>query len=159
MVDPMLRSAKKCSAAECDRPASSRTWCTTHLERWRTHGDIFEDIPVRTKHKTIEDRFWAKVVMGPNECWVWSGALSGRYHRPHFVDQGKHLLAYRWSYEHLVEPIPDGMELDHTCVNPRCVNPSHLDVVTSVENMRRAVVRRAQVRLEKKESMERSSAK
>ena len=30
-----------CSAVEdCNRPAFRRDWCTTHYERWKTHGDF-----------------------------------------------------------------------------------------------------------------------
>jgi len=27
-----------CSIEGCDKPAQARTWCKTHLKRWRTHG-------------------------------------------------------------------------------------------------------------------------
>jgi hypothetical protein len=31
--------------------------------------------------------------------------------------------------------IPEGMEIMHTCDNPKCVNPSHLKLATTAENM------------------------
>lgn len=34
-------------------------------------------------------------------------------------------------------PIPDGLQLDHLCRNPSCVNPAHLEIVTGAENIRR----------------------
>jgi hypothetical protein len=40
-------------------------------------------------------------------------------------------------WEHLVGPVPDGLELDHLCRNPGCVNPDHLEPVTHKENMLR----------------------
>lgn len=43
--------------------------------------------------------------------------------------------AHRFSYEILVGPIPEGMELDHLCKNRRCVNPAHLEPVTHHENL------------------------
>ncbi|WP_369010576.1 HNH endonuclease signature motif containing protein, partial [Bacillus cereus] len=48
------------------------------------------------------------------------------------------MRAHRYVYENLSGPIPEGMELDHLCRNPPCVNPDHLDPVTHEENMRRA---------------------
>jgi hypothetical protein len=47
-------------------------------------------------------------------------------------------LAHRISYELCVGPIPEGMTVDHTCRNHCCVNPEHLELVTSKENTRRA---------------------
>jgi len=31
-------------------------------------------------------------------------------------------------------PIPDGMEIDHICCRPNCINPKHLQVLTPAEN-------------------------
>lgn len=59
------------------------------------------------------------------------------------------LKAHRVVYELLVGPIPDGLELDHTCHNGTgcpgghtcphraCVNPAHLEPVPGVVNQRR----------------------
>ncbi|WP_414713994.1 HNH endonuclease signature motif containing protein [Scandinavium sp.] len=45
--------------------------------------------------------------------------------------------AYRVSYELFVGPVPEGLELDHLCRNKLCVNPKHLEAVTSKENTMR----------------------
>jgi hypothetical protein len=45
--------------------------------------------------------------------------------------------AHRYSYTLLVGLIPHGLELDHRCNTPRCVNPQHLEPVTRTENNRR----------------------
>lgn len=41
-----------------------------------------------------------------------------------------------WVY-HNGEQIPDGMTVDHTCKERRCVNPKHLRTLTNFENARR----------------------
>lgn len=47
------------------------------------------------------------------------------------------MLTHRVMYEHFVGPIPEGVEVDHLCRQPDCCEPSHLELVTHAENMRR----------------------
>lgn len=58
---------------------------------------------------------------------------------------GKIVRAYRYVYEVEVGPIPAGLELDHLCLNPICVNPAHLEPVTKAENLRRQIRKRSDV--------------
>lgn len=46
---------------------------------------------------------------------------------------------HRAAYEVLVGPVPEGLELDHLCRVRHCYNPSHLEPVTRLENMRRTM--------------------
>ena len=50
--------------------------------------------------------------------------------------------AHRQAWLDAGRKIPDGMELDHTCVTRSCVNLAHLELVTHPENMRRIRARR-----------------
>lgn len=76
------------------------------------------------------------VTKGPS-CWVWVGTLGGNgYGKVYF--NGKPRWAHRVVYELHGNKIPHGLELDHLCRNPLCVNPSHLEPVTHRENMMRA---------------------
>ena len=49
--------------------------------------------------------------------------------------------AHRVAYEVSVGPIPEGLEIDHLCFNPPCVNTAHLEPVPHSENMARANAR------------------
>lgn len=81
------------------------------------------------------DRFWNKVNKTEN-CWLWTKSLTaGGYGR--FSVSGLGILAHRWAYEDARGPIPAGLELDHLCRIPACVNPDHLEAVTHTENVRR----------------------
>ena len=73
---------------------------------------------------------------GETECWPWHGART-RAGYGVFRRNKKNEYAHRAVYELLVGPIPEGAELDHTCVNPACCNPAHLEPVSHAENMRR----------------------
>jgi hypothetical protein len=48
-----------------------------------------------------------------------------------------HRFAHRIAYELLVEPVPEGLVIDHLCRVRNCVNPAHLEPVTNEENLRR----------------------
>lgn len=89
---------------------------------------------------TPAEWFWVRVASTPDEgCWEWAqGVGRGRKYGQFFVSPGVKVYAHRYAYELCVGPVPEGMELDHLCRNPRCVRPSHLEPVTHQENCRRA---------------------
>jgi hypothetical protein len=85
---------------------------------------------------TLLQRFHAKVAHGKaNECWLWTAAKSvegyGLFHVPAL---GRMVRAHRFSWTVTGRTIPNGMQLDHLCRTPSCVNPAHLELVTSREN-------------------------
>ncbi|MEU3020074.1 MucR family transcriptional regulator [Nocardiopsis sp. NPDC007018] len=43
------RPPRVCEVPGCGRKHVSRGWCGTHLERYRRHGDVQADIPVRPR--------------------------------------------------------------------------------------------------------------
>lgn len=69
-------------------------------------------------------------------CWEWTGPLSTAGYGQLFIE-GKNRPAHRISYEAHVGPIEDGLHIDHLCRNRKCVNPSHLEPVTPLENIMR----------------------
>lgn len=72
-------------------------------------------------------------------CWLWLAGTNSRGYGDFYCgpDLGMQ-KAHRVSYEIHTGPIPDGMTIDHLCRNKICVNPDHLEAVTSSENTRRS---------------------
>lgn len=126
-----------CSADECTNLVRARGLCPTHLTRLARYGSLTMPIV------SLEDRFWSLVGQGESardglgSCWLWQGRLGSKGYGRLDPSRGQHLLAHRFAYEHLIGPIPSGLQLDHLCRVRSCVNPYHLDPVTLAENVRR----------------------
>jgi hypothetical protein len=128
--------ATDCSVEGCERPTKAKGLCNTHYLRVLALGST--ELPYRP---SPEERFWLKVDRrGEDDCWEWLAA-KGEMGHGRFWTGSRPGVAHRFSYELLVGPIPDGLELDHLCRNPRCVNPKHLEPVTHVENIHRGAHR------------------
>lgn len=87
---------------------------------------------------TILERFLSHIVILPNGCWEWTAYILPGGYGMFGVSAEDVRLAHRASYEFHIGPIPDGLDLDHKCHDPkicaggktcphrRCVNPDHL---------------------------------
>lgn len=72
-------------------------------------------------------------------CIEFPGAKDRRgYGRQWWPPQRRVRSAFLNAWETEFGPIPVGMELDHLCMNPACINVEHLEPVTHQENMVRA---------------------
>lgn len=99
--------------------------------------------------KTAVDRFHGKIFYDTvTGCWLFSGSWS-RDGYGTFWDGKRSGRAHRWAYENYVGPIPDGLQLDHLCRMRCCVNPDHLEPVTSRENVLRGEGRKGGKRRER----------
>lgn len=90
----------------------------------------------------VEERFWSKVDFDAHDvgrCWPWTARVN-RDGYGQFCVSPQMVGAHRVSYELERGSIPAGMELDHLCSLPACVNPWHLEPVSHVENVRRGRV-------------------
>ena len=108
------------------------TWANPDY-RWDPSGQFALGLKNKTslKEKVLEN---TKV---NGDCWEWQGALAHGYGR---IKNGETTLAvHRIIYEALIGIIPSGLVLDHLCRNRKCVNPTHLELVSIGENVLRGI--------------------
>ena len=83
------------------------------------------------------------------DCIVWNGRIAQRTNYGKVWLNGKSRSVHRVSYEHRYGKIPDGLVIDHLCRNRICVNPDHLEAVTSKINIMRSPIAPASINARK----------
>lgn len=85
--------------------------------------------------ESIIARFWAKVDRrGPDECWPWLAAKTNDGYGQIRV-AGVLCRAPRISFELFYAKRPGAAHVRHTCDNPPCCNPRHLELGTNGDNV------------------------
>jgi hypothetical protein len=109
-----------------------------HYQRWRKSGDPMVIPPRRVRAKRdLAERLWEKID-ATGICWEWTAFKNpGGYGM--FGVGGGARLAHRVVWELLVGSIPEGLGLDHLCRVRHCVNPDHLEPVTTQINVLRGI--------------------
>lgn len=94
--------------------------------------------------KPLSETFWHRVAKTKSGCWIWIGPRDKKGYGLVSVNHGTTTeRAHRVAFKLTGKEIPEGMTLDHLCRTPSCVNPDHLEAVSSLENTRRAYPLRA----------------
>lgn len=134
----------KCLVDSCERaePKMHLGYCNAHYLRLNKHGDVQAHKPVLIRRcGTSSDRFWSRVDMSdPDGCWLWTGPVQQRGYGAFHPTRDRTLPAHVFAWEEANDPAlrVAGMDVDHLCCVRLCVRPSHLELVTHAENVRRA---------------------
>lgn len=96
-----------------------------------------------TYRQRLDARIQSRIRRVESGCWEWTGRLDrGGYGVIGLYKDGGQLIrgAHRVSYELYVNEIPEGKQIDHLCRVRSCINPEHLEPVTSKENTMRSSI-------------------
>lgn len=131
--NPMTEIHDTCSVAACGQPARTRGMCAIHYQRWRRTGKTTSARELPPIARAIPKMGWGPKGFDGRRCLLWTAGRDADGYGKFKVD-GRTVRAHRWLYEHWIGPIPDGLELDHLCRTPACVNPAHLEPVDARTN-------------------------
>lgn len=95
------------------------------------------DVPLHVKIRFLRYVLASSNFAEDGECWIWpkSTASHGYGQIGWGVEPDRRLvLAHRMAYLLFIGPIPEGLTVDHVCRNRPCCNPTHLRLLTNLEN-------------------------
>jgi len=117
--------------ARADLPRTHR-----YAARWAKRRFCSRPCADAGRTRPADDRFVGMWEVDPvSGCWNWTGRLGANGYG-YLHEQGKTVLAHRYSYKKAHGSIPKGLFICHKCDNPRCVRPDHLFLGDQLANMR-----------------------
>lgn len=92
----------------------------------------------RSRDLPIERRLWSRGERVESGCLIWTG-FKNRDGYGLIRFDGRTTRTHRVAYILTFGPIPDGFEIDHLCRVRDCMEPTHLEAVPHLVNVRRGI--------------------
>ena len=122
-----------CSIDECAKPHVARGWCAMHYRRWKKTGDPEYSTKSYYGYFSSHEEAFKAHTRWHGDCLIWEGAkLPKGYGTVSALGIKKY--AHRYAWERVNGTVPEGLVVNHTCWNTRCVNVEHLEAATVSEN-------------------------
>lgn len=123
---------RTCSIDGCGSKIHARGWCSRHYGLWRHKGD---PLASATRHYASPSESLDARTEWRDGCRIWTGYTTNLGYGMIAV-AGSVVMVHRFAWESANGPIPDGMEIDHTCWNRACCAVEHLRLAEHSENGR-----------------------
>jgi hypothetical protein len=122
---------RQCSIGDCATKYFALGYCEKHYQRFKKTGD-----PLKVKFQrasNVHEAFRLRTEPA-GDCLIWTGGRDRGGAYGSMRHQGGTKKAHRVAWELANGEIPPGMDIDHKCHVPLCVNPEHLRATTRKQN-------------------------
>jgi len=102
----------------------------------RPTEEIFRDSYEIIKCVNFESLLYYDDDIIDSHCWIWKGNTDKDGYGKLSLGKQQWIFAHRFSYKIHIGPIEKGLCICHKCDTPGCVNPNHLFMTTSIQNIK-----------------------
>ncbi len=127
-----------CFIPGCSTAVMAKGLCCKHYARQRRYGRTHLIRKEPTKFKLLVERLEEQSIPIPEAgCIIWLGSTSTNGYGQ-LVYKNRKVHAHRAAWELRHGPIPNGLEVCHTCDQRACIQDHHLFLGTHQDNMQDA---------------------